>query len=152
MTQAILGVTFMFRHGKLHILVVQTTTLFSLIYLQTLTRTGTCRRSNFPCQNMTVTPKIAPRVHFYYTRVFNGRRAVSKRKQTRENVSGLCLNANGCITFLKTFRISFFVFEIKFSFVWYVNNTTSYVTMHNEFRNYHYYTSVIYGLIFISIA
>ena len=31
-------------------------------------------------------------------RVSNGKRHVIQRKQTRENVCGLCLNANSCIT------------------------------------------------------
>ena len=31
-------------------------------------------------------------------RVSNGKRHVIQRKQTRENVCGLCLNANSCIS------------------------------------------------------
>ena len=49
----------MFCHGKLHTLVIQSAMLL-VLFLQTSTWTWTyidvvC---NFPCQNMTVTPKI----------------------------------------------------------------------------------------------
>ena len=58
---AIFGVTVMFWDGKSHTLVNQSTTLL-VLFLQTVRWTGTYSIDevcNFPCQNMTVMPKIA---------------------------------------------------------------------------------------------
>ncbi len=71
---AILGVTVMFWHGKLHTLVIRSTTLV-VLFLQTVTWTGTYSIDevcNFPRQNMTVTRRL------------NWQMRRFKRKQTRE--------------------------------------------------------------------
>ncbi len=52
---------------------------------------------NFPCQNMTVMPKIAPAFTLLYHSRFQRQTRRFKRKQTRKNVYSLCLDANRCI-------------------------------------------------------
>ncbi len=90
---------------KLHTLVIQSTTLL-VLFLQTVTWPGRYSIDevcNFLCQNMTVMPKIAPAFPLLYhthfqrqTRRLNWQTRRFKSKQTRENVYGLCLDANRC--------------------------------------------------------
>ncbi len=60
---AILGVTVMFWHGKLHTLVIQSTMLAGTYSIDEV--------CNFPCQNMTVRPKIAATFALHITHVSN---------------------------------------------------------------------------------
>ena len=59
--------------------------------------------------------------------VSNGKRRVTQRKQTRENVCGLCLNANSCnhemIVSSQCFR---FTSRVKFHSLFYMNFITIY--------------------------
>ena len=77
---AILGVQSLscFEMENYTLVVIQSTTLL-VLFLQTLTWTGTYSVDevcNFPCQNMTVTPKLQPCLHLYNTHVSNGKHAV----------------------------------------------------------------------------
>ena len=49
-------------------------------------------------------------------RVSNGKRHVIQRKQTRENVCGLCLNANSCIVDFIYSALQSMHFEIQIIF------------------------------------
>ena len=89
---AILGVTVMFCHGKSHTLGIQSTTLL-VLFLQIVTWTWTYSINevcNFPSQNMTVTPKIAPAFALLYrsrfqrqTRGLNWQTRRFKRKREK---------------------------------------------------------------------
>ncbi len=95
---AILGVTVMFRHGKLHTLVIQSTTLL-VLFLQTVKWTGTSKHDSYDQNSTRVCTSTVYHSRFQrQTRRLNWQTRRFKHKQTRETVCGLCLDAHRCMS------------------------------------------------------